>query len=157
MGIIVLIFRRQSHSHQNLFPILKFDIIHLLANLYTHGTLKSIQRTLRANQWGFLMLHIFKHIFIGPLFVWMDWMPSSECDHHWTRLSAHERLWASNERDWTRLMRLNTIEHSWVHVNAFEWRLKVIEHDWTSLSACERLWLSLNANECTLLLIPTSK
>lgn len=44
---ILLIFNLQSHSQQNPFPELKFDVIPLLGNLFSHGTMMNIQRTLR--------------------------------------------------------------------------------------------------------------
>ena len=118
------------------------------------------------------MLLIFTHISIGSLVVWLVGMPLSECDHHWTHLNAlehawtclsgHEHLWESIECAWTRLNAL------WVHVNDFEWALNVVEHGWmrsevsiergwTRLSACKHLWVSLNATECTQLLIPIWK
>ena len=56
----------------------------------SHGTLKNIQQTLRANIWGFLMLCIFKRISMGPLVVLLDQMPLSECDHHCMHLSVRE-------------------------------------------------------------------
>jgi hypothetical protein len=77
---------------------------------YSHRTLKKIHRKLGANLWGILMLCIFKHISIGPFVVWWDWMPLSECAHHWSCLSACEHLWASIEHDRTRL---NATEHDW--------------------------------------------
>ena len=103
-------------------------------------------------------------------------MPLSECDHHWTCLSARQRLeqvlnpiecnwtqlnaleclWTPLSEHWTRL---NTIECSWVHVNAFEWVwmqlnalyywfLNEIECAWMPLSECECNWTCLNVLEC---------
>ena len=91
------------------------------------------------------MLHIFKHISIGPVVVWLDWMPLSECDHHWMRLnalehtpSARECLWASIECAW---MHLNAL---WVHVNAFEWALNAVECGWVHMNAFKWVLTQLN-------------
>ena len=100
------------------------------------------------------MLLIFKHISIWPLVVWPDWIPLSECDHHWMclnalecALSACECLWVSIECGWTRL-------NIWVRMNTFEWALNAVE---MRLSAPEHLWVSVNVTECTPLLIPIWK
>jgi hypothetical protein len=116
------------------------------------------------------MLLVFKHISIGPLVVWPNWMPLSECDHHWTcsnvlecTLSAHEcseQVLNQLEHGWTcsecSLTLWVTIEHGWtwlniwVCMNTFEWALNALE---MHLSAPECLWVSLNVTECTQLLI----
>jgi len=132
----------------------------------SHGTLKNIQRTLGANLSGFLVLHIFEHISIGHLVVWLDWMSLSECDHHWTQLNALERtlsacecLWVSNERAWihSECTWMPLSEH-WTRLNMHECTqmpLSESEHDWThfftdsymKMSAHECLWVSGNEIE----------
>jgi hypothetical protein len=139
LGTILLIFYCQSLSHQNLFTMLKFDVICLLANLYSHRTLKNIQWEVWSNLWGFRMPRIFKHKSIGPLFVWLDWMPLSECDHHWMSLSACEHLWASNE------CKLNPIEYYWTWSNALECMWMLLSEHWMQLNAFQWVWRQLNA------------
>ena len=90
------------------------------------------------------MLHIFKHISIGPSFF---------C-YHWTCLSAREQFWAKIEWNW---MRFNALECTWVHLTAGEEVINVIECDWTCLSSRECLWVSLNVTECIFIMIPTCK
>ena len=112
----------------------------------SHRMLKNIQRTLGANLLGFLMLCIFKHISTGPLVVWSDWMPLSECDHHWRRLnivectpSSRGCLWVSIENAW---MQLNML---WVCVNAFEWTLSMVQSVWVRMNTFEWVWMRLKA------------
>ena len=133
----------------------------------SHGMLKNIQRTLGANLSGFLMLRMFEHISIGPLVVWPDWMPLSECDHHWMQLnalecalSAREHLWASIERAWTHSecvwmplsehwMHLNTLECTWMPLCESECDWEHLTTDsYIKISVHECLWASVNAIEC---------
>ena len=146
--------------------MLKFDVIGLSVSDVYSQNVEEQWMNIGANLSGFLMLHIFKHISIGPLFVLPDWMPLSECDHHWMCVSAGECLWVSSKCKW---MWLNTIECTWEQVDAF-W--VNIECDWTHLSAHEHfewvwtwfnslstsfymrlsahecIWASVNALEC---------
>lgn len=50
----------------------------------------------------------------------------------------------------------NMVECDWVCMNAFGQVLNMIEWNLAPLSECEHVWVSLDARECILLLIPTS-
>ena len=113
----------------------------------SHSPSKKIQRILGANILGFLMFLIIKHISIGPLVVWPNWMPLSECDHNWMllnalecALSAGECLWASIECAWT----WTWLKVLWECVNAFGWALNAVEHAWVCMNDFGWIWMELN-------------
>ena len=99
-------------------------------------------------------------------------MPLSECDYHWMwmlehTLSVYEHLWASIECAgmclnalWVHVdafdRALNLVECTWVHMNIFEWvwrQLNALRYwflyksdfTWSTLSECEFNWMRLNA------------
>ena len=123
----------------------------------SHGTLKKIQRTVGENLSGFCMLYIFEYISIWPLVVWLNWMPLSACDRHWTRLdvlectlSARECLWASNDYPWM------CSECAWMPLSEHWMKLNMHECTWIPLTESECDWTS-SGDGATLLLLWCSK
>ena len=119
----------------------------------SHEMLKNVQRTLGANLSGFLMLHIFEHISIGPLVFWPDWMPLNEfdchwmwlnvleyalsaCEHLWASNSAHECLWVSIERSWMCMSVHSRLAFEWV----WTWLNAFFTDSYMKMSARECLW-----------------
>jgi hypothetical protein len=120
----------------------------------SHGTFKNIQQTLGANIYSSLIPPIFKHMSIGPLVVWSDRLPLSDCDHHWSQLNAIECAWIYYECMWTsnNVERvLNALEHAWTHLKLLERALSAherlwvrIECSWVHVNTIEGVWVWLN-------------
>jgi hypothetical protein len=151
------------------FPILKFDVICLLVSDVKSWNVREHPKDIRSKSIGFLMLHIYGHISIGSLAVWLDWMPLSECtttERDWMSLNilwvrvnvcmrvlnmlectlrACECLWVSMECGWMHLSVRDTFEWVWTWLNALiYWFLHENECAWTSLSEWEYDWMRLN-------------